>query len=125
MPAADLQAIFDTLRGLMAEYTPPLVPKKDGPQACDLWSLKDIIVDGRRRKEVYFCGLVRYSTYVGFYFMPVYAEENLKAVFSPQLLALLKGKSCFHIRRLDESLTADIRRALQAGYQLYIERGWV
>ncbi len=125
METKDLKQIYETLKGLLQPYAPPLVPKKEEPGYYDLWSLKDVIIAGRKRKEVYFGGIILYKTYVGFYYMPVYADEDMKATFSPALLALLKGKSCFHIRRLDETLVEDIRAALQAGYQAYHERGWV
>jgi hypothetical protein len=57
--------------------------------------------------------------------MPVYAEPEIKALFKPELLKLLKGKSCFHIKILDEELLRQIREALAAGYHQYQERGWV
>lgn len=125
MQTTDLNQIFETLKELLQPYSPPLTPKKDLPGYYDLWSLKDVSIDGRKRKEVYFGGVILYKTYVGFYYMPVYADADMKATFSPALLALLKGKSCFHIRRLDDALLADIRAALQAGYGAYQERGWV
>ncbi len=38
--------------------------------------------------------------------MPVYAAPEMKQVFAPELLVLLKGKSCFHIKSLDARLMA-------------------
>ena len=57
--------------------------------------------------------------------MPVYAEPERRELFAPELLALLKGKSCFHVRRLDDGLLAQVREALRQGFDLYRERGWV
>jgi len=57
--------------------------------------------------------------------MPVYAETDLKPVFAPELLKLLKGKSCFHIKKLTPALLDQIKSALQIGYQTYQNRGWV
>jgi len=65
------------------------------------------------------------KSYVGFYFMPVYAEPDLKTVFQPGLLKLLKGKSCFHIRGLDDALLAQVNDALRIGFELYRKNGWV
>ena len=70
----------------------------------DLWSIKDLVIEGRKRKEVYFAGLIIQKSYVGFHFMPVFAEAHLKPVFAPELLELLKGKSCFHFKKLDPAL---------------------
>ncbi|TLN05712.1 hypothetical protein FDZ74_13395, partial [bacterium] len=59
---SDLNIIFSTLKGLLESYAPPLVAKKDLPGAYDLWSLKDLVIAGRKRSEIYFAGLVLYKT---------------------------------------------------------------
>jgi hypothetical protein len=46
-------------------------------------------------------------------------------VFAPDLLQLLKGKSCFHIKELNPQLESQIEDALKKGYDLYKERGWI
>jgi hypothetical protein len=125
MPPADLNAIFKQLRPLLSAYQPPFEPKRDEPGYYDLWAFKDVVIDGRKRKEVYFAGLVTQKYHVGFYFMPIYVETSLATVFEPELLALLKGKSCFHVKKLDEQIIMQIRSALVIGFDLYQERGWV
>lgn len=122
---SDLQAIFEAVRSLLAAYAPPLTPKRDEPGYYDLWSVKDVVIEGRKRREVYFAGLIIQGGYVGFYFMPVYADVEIKAVFAPELLKLLKGKSCFHVKALTPELLAQIEAALKSGYALYQQRGWV
>lgn len=61
---------------------------------------------------------------MGFYFMPVYVEDDMKALFGERLLKLLKGKSCFHVKALDEELEKQISEALEKGFKLYQRRGW-
>ena len=121
----DLNTIFQSLKDLLSPYAPPLVPKMDDASHYDLWSIKTLVIEGRKRKEVYFAGLIVRKDYVGFYFMPVYVESDLKSVFAPELLKLLKGKSCFHIRKLTPELLGQVEAALKIGYDLYRERGWV
>ena len=121
----DLQTVFDQLSPLLLEYQPPLQPKRNEPGYLDLWSIKDLVIEGRKRKEVFFAGLIIQKSYVGFYYMPVYAEPEVKQLFKPELLKLLKGKSCFHIKKLTPELLDQIESALQAGYVLYKQRGWI
>lgn len=120
-----LVKIFKCLKALLKVYEDPLVPKFDLDGKYDLWSIKDLVIAGRKRKEVYFAGLIIQSNYVGFYYMPVYTDTNLKEVFGPALLKLLKGKSCFHVKTLDAKLEKQIVIALKKGYQLYKKRGWI
>jgi hypothetical protein len=117
--------IFKRLKVLLERYENPLKPKFDLEGKYDLWSFKDIEIDGRRRKEVYFAGLIIQSRYVGFYYMPVYTDTSLQSVFGPDLLKLLKGKSCFHIRELSPELLLQIEEALNKGYELYQKRDWI
>lgn len=122
---SDLQVNFEVLRDCLKVYRPPLVSKSDDEAHFDLWSVKDLVIDGRKRKEVYFAGLAIQKNYVGFYFMPVYANSEIKQVFAPELLKLLKGKSCFHIKKLDDQLKQQIESALKAGFEFYQQHGWV
>jgi hypothetical protein len=120
-----LISIFNRLKEMLKLYENPMRPKFDLDSKYDLWSFKEVEIAGRTRKEVYFAGLIIQSSYVGFYYMPVYTDTKLKDIFEPELLSLLKGKSCFHIKKLDSNLERQIIRALKLGYELYKKRGWV
>jgi hypothetical protein len=117
--------IFDQIKKLMKKYEPLFALRSDFDSRYELWSEKDIEIAGRKRKEVYFAGLIIQSNYVGFYFMPVYADTTLRDVFEPELLSALKGKSCFHIKKLDKKLLSQIKKSLEIGFKLYKKRGWI
>lgn len=117
--------IFDEIKHIMQVYSPPLIAKMDDSAHYDLWSIKDLVIDGRKRKEVYLAGLIIQKDYVGFYYMPIYVNTELKTIFAPELLKLLKGKSCFHIKKLDDNLKEQIREALKIGYENYQRNGWI
>ena len=127
MPAdpLDLEGTFKSLRALLLRYQPPLVAKVDEARRYELWSRKDVIIAGRKRSEVFFASAVIQKGYVGFYYMPVYTSPEMKKLFAPELLSLLKGKSCFHVKALDARLLAQVKRALAAGFRLYEKNGWV
>ena len=130
MPEAtsDLPAVFDRLEALLARDAPPFVVRTGsvkGKRDYQLWSERPVEIEGRKRNEVYFAGLIAQKGHVGFYFMPVYTHADQRRVFAPGLLALLRGKSCFHVKRLDDALEGDVEAALAHGFELYRERGWV
>lgn len=123
--SSELEATFQALRGLLRRYQPPLEPKVNKAGHFDLWSKKNVVIDGRKRSEVYFAGVIIQKAYVGLYYMPVYTTPEMRKLFAPELLALLKGKSCFHIKTVDARLLAQVKRALEAGFKLYKKNGWV
>ena len=122
---AKLLGIFGRLRAIMKKYEDSLKPKFDFEGKYDLWSFKDVEIAGRKRKEVYFAGLIVQSKWVGFYYMPIYTDVSLKEFFPERLLGLLKGKSCFRVKELDEELEGQIDEVLEKGYRLYQQRGWI
>ena len=117
--------IFKELKTILKKFEDPLKPKFDFDSKYDLWSFKDVEISGRKRKEVFFASIIIRSSYVGFYYMPIYVDTNFQDVFKPELMKLLKGKSCFHIRKLDPILKQQIIEALEIGYKLYKKRGWI
>ena len=121
----DLISIFKRLKKILKKYENSLVAKFDLDSRYDLWSKKNVMIDGRKKKEIFFVSIIIQSKYVGFYYMPIYTDTQLKKVFKPELLKLLKGKSCFHIKALDERLECQIYEALKIGYELYRTRGWI
>ena len=120
-----LLPLFADVKALLEPYAERLTVRRDDPGYYDLWSEKEVIVAGRARKEVYFAGLVIQKGHVGFYFMPLYADQDLSTVFGADLLETLKGKSCFHLKQLTPGLKDQIAAALASGWRLYEERGWV
>ena len=109
----------------MKKYEGVLKPKFDLDSKYDLWSFKDIEIAGRKRKEVFFASIIIQSRHVGLYYMPIYTDKTLKEFFPERLLSLLKGKSCFRIKELDEELEQQISDVLERGYRLYQQRGWI
>lgn len=126
----DLDAVFLALKSLLLEFEIPrpglrLQGRSASNKDFDLWSVRDLVVDGRPRKEVFFAGIRQQKSFVGFYFFPVYTDPALSGTLAPSLLKLLKGKSCFHLKTLDGGLLAQVRTALEVGLDDYRKRGWV
>lgn len=122
----DLVEIFQTIRASMQPYaTQGFTTRKNTDELYELWSDKDIEIAGRKRSEVFFASVSIMNGYVGFYFMPIYVQPELKALIAPALLKILKGKSCFHVKKLDDELLEHIVNALAAGFTLYKQNGWV
>ena len=120
-----LTEIFQRLKVLLKEYEGFLTPRFDLDSKYELWSIIGLEIEGRKRKEVFFAGLIIQRKYVGFYYMPIYTDPGLKDGLKPELLRLLQGKSCFHIKELDVKLEKQIRKALKVGFKLYKRLGWV
>ncbi|MDR3681303.1 MAG: hypothetical protein P4L41_15160 [Flavipsychrobacter sp.] len=123
----ELLRIFLTLKNELKLYEKGAVKARfDMEGKYELVSEKEgIMALGKPRKEMDFSALIVQSGYVGFYFMPIYCSAAIRLQLSPNLLKLLKGKSCFHIKAVDDALLTDIRHALKVGFEGYKKLSWV
>lgn len=120
-----LEKIFGDMKELLSTYVPPFEARSDEWGGYHLWKTKPISAGGRKRDEIYFAGVVPRKGYVAFHFMPVYAQPDLKSIFKPELLALLKGRACFQLKVADPKVTRQARQALAHGFKMYKKNGWV
>jgi hypothetical protein len=94
-----LLPMFEEIKTMLLPYGKGSMEVRGGTGGeMVLVSKKEVEIAGRKREEMWFAGIIIQKGYVGFYYMPVYAEPDLKKVFSPELLKCLKGKSCFRIK---------------------------
>ena len=90
-----------------------------------LVSKKPDEIPGRKKDELWFAGALVQKGYVGFYYMPVYADASIKKLIKPELLKCLKGKSCFYIKKFDKEIFSQIKEALAIGYKEWHQQGLI
>jgi hypothetical protein len=122
----DFVEIFQTIRASLQPYaTLGFSNRTNSETIYDLWSDKNVEIEGEQKNEVFFASVIIKEGYVGFCFMPEFAETEMKGMFDEGMLQLLQSSSCFHIIELDEQLVAKIEDSVAVGYRLYKDRGWV
>ncbi len=126
-PKSNLPAIFDELQSVLKKYSPPFTARATcvkNKRNYILISTKEVVIDGRKKPEMWFCGIIEQKGYIGFYYMPIYCVPKMSSI-SPALMKLLKGKSCFYVKQLTTELRVDIDSALKSGFEAYRKLGWV
>jgi hypothetical protein len=126
-PKPNLANVYDELRSILEKYSPPFTSRTNAvrnKRNYILVSEKEVVIDGRKKPEIWFAGIIEQKGYIGFYYMPIYCLPHVKSV-SPGLVKLLKGKSCFYIKSIAPELRKDIDGALSAGMAAYKKMGWL
>jgi len=126
-PRPNLATLFDELQTVLKRYSPPFTSVTNyvkGKRNYVLISKKEVVIDGRKKPEMYFSGIIEQKGYVGFYYMPIYCVPRMRSL-SPALMKLLKGKACFYVKQLTPELRKDIDSALKTGFEAYKKLGWV
>ena len=100
---ADLDAVHDRLRDILAPYRDNLVATKDGPSGLTLE------VPGLEGQPWgYVAGTRLGKRYVSYYLMPVYESPGAVEGMSPELRKRMQGKSCFNFSTIDEGVFAEL-----------------
>jgi len=119
------QKIFDEMRVILSSYVPPLSVKIDEDRRYDIYGTKPVQIGRIKKKEMFFASVIIQKYHVGFYFSPIYTHRDRFDDAPEELLHLLKGKSCFHIKRFDTAVFENIRQIMDKGIRIYEEEGWV
>lgn len=122
----DLIPIFDEIKKLFVPYEKGAMKLLGGSRGqVVLINKKPVEILGRKKDELWFASALIQKGYVGFYYMPVYADPVAKKSIKPELLRCLKGKACFHVKKYDREIFSQIKHALRVGYDLWHKRGWL
>lgn len=116
---------FKIVKKLISKFAPPLKVATNLSSRYETYFEKSFeTVSGRtgnklKKDKLWFASIIVQRNYLGFYFMPVYSHPELLLKVSPELRKTLKGKSCFHITKLNEEGAKEITKLLKEGFKLY------
>lgn len=121
------QEIFNKIKSLLAKCVPPMVLVKDNENVYELIGNKPAPY-GSTKKMVpgmYFSSVVLRKDSINFYFFPIYYRtEEFKSLI-PSLIKCLKGKTCFHFKKLDQVNEKEFQAMLKKGLQIWKENGYL
>lgn len=98
---------------------------KQQKPAYHLYGSKDVSLFGKKPQPTYIAGVIQQKNYVSFYFSPIYSHPDLFSNISPDLRKVLKGKSCFNIKKTNPQLLKEIETILKEGINKYKEIEWI
>lgn len=129
--SAPLESVYEQVKKLLQRHAPPFKLRDLGvrnKKSVQLVVPKPVAISGAyggKPLDLQMAAVILQKSYVGFYVTTIYMNERAKKRLSPQLVKLLKGKTCFHLKRLDDGLKGDIEAVLELGTKTYRERGWL
>ncbi len=116
--------LFKSLKDLLLPYVDKgFTVVSDDETNFILSSVRPLVIEGRKFDQIYLAGVRNGKTSTVLHYFPIYG--NPKMALDPALLKLLKGKTCFHFKKLDDTLSKAVSEALEMGYQAYKRNDWV
>ena len=113
--------IFSRLKALMAHYVGRMKVVKNDEKTYELVLIKNFTMNGKKMDSLYFATAIIQKNFVGFYFFPIYTHPAAFAGMPVELRKMLKGKSCFHVKKWDEATESNLEALIMQGYELYSE----
>lgn len=122
----DYIEIFQTIRASLQPYaTLGFDNRTNSETVYDLWSNKNVEIDGSPRNEVFFVSVGIEDNHVALHLLPEDQVNELKNISDPGFQELLNGNGYFEIVSLDDPLLTKIEEAIAAGFKIYKDKGWV
>lgn len=116
---SELTAIQQQLQDLLSSHCPPLQVRTNKPTNFEVAGTKATMQGKQKVDGIYFASVVPKPKDIRLYFFPIYTHVDQYTDLSPELKKCLKGKSCFHIKQLNDELASDIAKMIDRGVQLY------
>ncbi len=117
----DVIEIRTFLEDSLKEACPPLRIRKEGENGMEVCGTKETMQGKQKVDGYYFASTVPKAKDIRLYFFPIYTDPDLYSL-SEDLDKMLKGKSCFHIKKLNDSLKSEIKEMIAKGLKRYQEK---
>lgn len=115
--------IEQELKKILQTHCPPLTVRVNKQDNFEVAGSIPVMQGKKPVEGHYFASLVPKPKDVRFYFFPIYTHPDQFDHISDELRKSLKGKSCFHIKRLPESLHSEWQKVIEQGVKLYQSEG--
>lgn len=120
-----LSEIQDFLKASLVVQLPALKITKDSDASFEVTGTIEAIQGKQKVAGFYFASVVPKPKDIRLYFFPIYTHVDTYKDISPSLRKMLKGKSCFHIKQLDEDLKKEIVEMIKLGVETYQKDGLI
>ena len=116
----ELTEIQTTLQSLFKVHVPPLQVRKDNENVFEVAGTKEAMQGKQKVDGFYFGSVVPKPKDIRLYYFPIYTHVDEFSI-SAELKKCLKGKSCFHIKKLTPELLEEIKAMIQKGVEVYLK----
>jgi hypothetical protein len=105
----DITYIDSALRSILKKHEGSLQFTANDDNKCEAAGRKEVMQGKQKVQGHFFASIIPKPKDVRFYYFPLYThQDQVEPLMLPELRKFLKGKTCFHIRGLNEELVENI-----------------
>jgi len=120
---SDIKDMQERLINLLKEHQPSL---KITAEKADKFEVSGTVETMQGKKKVdgiYFASVIPKPKDVRFYFFPVYTHKEEIGELPENLQKALKGKSCFHVKKMDAAFEKNLKALIKKAVKVYKKDG--
>ncbi|MGB1103219.1 MAG: hypothetical protein ACPG21_06280 [Crocinitomicaceae bacterium] len=119
----DVNEIKATLVSLLKNHAGSFKTTADNGEKFEVCGTIPTMQGKQKVDGIYFASVVPKPKDVRLYFFPVYTHKEEVGDLSENLQKALKGKSCFHIKYMDEDREKDLKNLIDRSVEVYRKAG--
>jgi hypothetical protein len=120
-----VKEIQEFLSESLKKHVPPLRIDKEMSEIFEVSGNKQAMQGKQLVDGFYFASVVPKPKDVRLYFFPIYTHPIFFDSISPELRKCLKGKSCFHFKKLTLELRSHIESMIALGVKIYSQENLI
>ena len=120
-----LEEIWEFLEQELIGHSPLIKERKRNPNMIEYAGTIPAMQGKQKVEGYYFSSIVKKPKDIRLYFFPIYTHSSEFQNISDGLRKQLKGKSCFHLKTLDDSLKTEVTNMISTAVKLYQKDGLI
>jgi hypothetical protein len=119
----DINTIKNTLIDLLNAHADSFKISADSDDKFEVCGTIPTMQGKQKVDGIYFASVVPKPKDVRLYFFPVYTHKEAVGELPENLQKALKGKSCFHIKYMDDELKSNLEKMIATSVAVYQKAG--
>jgi len=115
----DIEEIREKLISILKTHLGKLKVTSDTHDKFEVSGTIEAMQGKRKVNGIYFATVVPKPKDVRFYFFPTYSHKEQLGELPENLKKALKGKSCFHIKQMDNEFVNNLKELVKKSVELY------
>ena len=119
--------IFEKIKSALQKQSPPMVISKSTSENFELIGNKPVPYGSKKTiaPGMFFCSLIICKDMVSFHFFPIYMKRKMFEPLIPNMIRLLKGKSCFNFKKTEQVNEKELTALLKKGIEAWKKLGYM
>mgnify|MGYP001084201968 CR=1 FL=1 len=121
--SSSVENIHNQLVELLKNHLGPLRITSDKKEKFEVSGTIPAMQGRQKVDGFYFASVVPKTKDVRLYFFPIYTHKVEIGELSENLKKALKGKSCFHIKKIDDEFKSELKNLIDKSIKVYQNHG--